>query len=65
MNATQLRRILQVNSGKLLSEWTREDLARVMKRTRQERGGLSLIEIAEVIRESLQPEEVEQIKKNL
>ena len=65
MSAKELRKMLQTNAQELMSDWTREDLAHQLKRTRSHNGGLSLMEIAEVIQENLAPEEVAQLKNNL
>ena len=65
MNATQLREQLQTYSARLLSDWTREDLQRILEKTRQQRGGIALMEIADVIREVLNPEEVRALKDDL
>ena len=65
MNVTQLREQLQTYSARLLSDWTREDLQRILEKTRQQRGGIALMEIADVIREVLNPEEVRALKDDL
>ena len=65
MNVTQLREQLQTDSARLLSDWTREDLQRILEKTRQQRGGIALMEIADVIREVLNPEEVRALKDDL
>lgn len=65
MKAKELREKLQTNANRLLSDWTRHDLIMVLKKTRQERGGLSLMEIAEVIKETLTQEEMQALKNDL
>lgn len=53
MNATELRRQLQGTADAILSDWTREDLRYSLNKSRQHKGGLSLMEIAECIKETL------------
>lgn len=56
--AQKMREELQNESARILSDWTREDLIHQLKRTREERGGLSLMEIAEIMKEVFTPDEV-------
>lgn len=65
MNATVLRR--NVQEGKILeaSDFTRRNLADALRNTRLQFGGLSVLEICEVIRESIKREEVLLIKNSL
>ena len=61
MTAQETREALQNESARLLSDWTRQDLKHYLKRTREQSGGLSLMEIAEVIKEVFTKEEAEAI----
>lgn len=63
--AKELREALQAEGARLMSDWTRQDLGRVLERTRSQEAGLALQEVAEVIQENLSPEEVESLKKFL
>lgn len=62
MMATDIRKQLQNAAQEMASDWTREDLGTVLKRTRQQFGGLSLMEIAEVMQENLSPVEIDSLK---
>lgn len=65
MNATTTRRIIQVGEHREWSEDTRECLKIALQRTRMELGGLSLFEVAEVIREAYTQSEIDGMTKNL
>ncbi len=65
MDAKQLREELQKQRQLLISEWTRDELIVSLKKTREQRGGLSLLEISDVIKSVLSEEEVTYLKNKL
>lgn len=65
MNGLDIRHQLQSEATKVMSDWTHEDLVQVLQRTRGEKGGLSLMEIAQCFSEVFFPEEIAMIKNNL
>lgn len=65
MNATQLRRNMQTKEQMERCETIRHELSIAVRNTRIHFGGISLMEIAEVIKENLAPEEVESLKNDL
>lgn len=65
MNATELRRKLQPEGTRMMSEWIREDLVKVLEKCRDERTGLAIMEVAEVIKEVWAAEDIKILKNNL
>ncbi len=61
----QIRRDLQNDEQLKASDETRFQLEDALTASRQEVGGIALMEVVEIIQNMLSPEEVEQIKKHL
>lgn len=62
---TNLRELIQNEEDKIESDRTKLELFYALKNTRQEKGGLSLLEISETIKEVFKEEELEMIINNL
>ena len=65
MKARKLREELQDDAHLRASDETHVQLGDALIATRQELGGISLMEIAEVIKAIITPQEVEQLKNDL
>jgi hypothetical protein len=65
MNGLEMRHQLQNEGAKVMSDWTHQDLVHVLSRTQGEKGGLSLMEVAECMREVFTSEQLAMIKNNL